>query len=296
MALLGFGLVLAVAIAEALLRLVMPAPSSEYGKLTRAFAEVLLEDDAALHHRPKPNVSAEVGGISYRFDGETLRGSGARTNVLAVGDSVTMGWGVAEEAAWPARLRPVAMNAGVLGYGVREVVSRARALLERLGGVKTLLVGYYPNDPESVEDNTRGAQEPSSWALLRLVKRLGQTSADERYRQLHAVGSPGWARARAGFEALGQLRSTSGIRVVVVLLPALEAFDDEGGYLLSNEHRRLATLAAELGLEVVDLSAVAASLEGGPRRYWVAPDDPHPNASMHSAYAAEVSAYLERQP
>ncbi len=85
-----------------------------------------------------------INSMGFRDEEASLQAP----RVVAVGDSTTMGWGVAEEEAYPAllesRLRIRVLNAGVPSYGTR----REMAVLERVdtSALSHLIVQFDTND------------------------------------------------------------------------------------------------------------------------------------------------------
>lgn len=321
------GVALALGLGEAL----APASTGGFSALVQAFGRCALVPDLMRGYRARPGADCEVGGVPYRFSawgtrGETPPGAARGLLVLALGDSMTMGWGVPQEAAWPAslaaRLRrrglavPV-VNAGLVGYGTWRELATWDALEPRLqalaasGGPRlaAVVLGYFPNDPEPLAEGV-GARGPGwsrlwRWAAPRLRAlgtRLGLLpTAAQHYEALHAPGSPAWARQRAAFDALAARCEARRVPCVVAVLPPLTPTPGWGSIAA-----RVVDAARGRGLGAVDLTGALARARGAardPRVGWVAPDDPHPDASVHAAYAralapvvAEVLARGEPAP
>lgn len=298
LALASIGVLLALVVGEVGARVL---ETQGYNDAIRDFSRTMVETDPVLGHRLVPNQRVTVDGIAYRTSslgqrGPELRDGGA-PRVLVLGDSVTMGWGVAEEATWPSVLsetlhatRPgvEVVNGGVLGWGVEQYAQRLPRLAE-LTSPDVILVGYFPNDPGGTESVSRGRR--SSSALGRLVQsRLGGgngQTASEYHRSLHAEGSPGWTRVRDSFASIADSCRERAVPCAIVLLPSLS----EQPYPLSEEHARLVALASEVGLLAIDLAPTVADRE--PPSMWVAPDDAHPNAAIHRVFGLATADWLE---
>lgn len=285
-----FGVVVALLGGELVARI----PRDGYDARVRAFAEVAVVPDGRLSHRLRPGARVEVAGIAYRVSSLGTRGPELRTSprfrVVALGDSVTMGWGVAESQAWPAQLaRTLAarvqdsevVNAAVLGWGVAQYVARFDELVPALAP-NLVLVGYFPNDPAGT-DGARAARAPGSELYRLLAARLGSgMSANAHARALHAPGSPGWRTVQRAFATLGARCQETHVACAIALLPSLTQLP----YPLADEHRRLAALARSHGLHVVDLAPTLAARDV--RTSWVAADDTHPNAAAQALYADAI--------
>ena len=294
---------------EGVARLI-PEPDG-FTSRVRRFSAVAVVEDPVLGHRLRPSCEVEVAGVRYRISSlgtrgpelrETAGGAPRPFRILFLGDSVTMGWGVAEEDAFVHRVAEKleaegkateVVNGGVLAYGTRE-----EALwLEEIGdkvAPDLVLLGYFPNDPESRESATRlpGPSWSRLWRILAprviaLLVRLGLSpSSVEHHRALHAPGSESWRRVVDGVTRVGRWCRNEGIPCGLVLLPDLTSPPTA----LADVHVRMKELAGSQGLSALDL---ASALEGvDPRSLWVDPGDAHPNAAGHERYATAIAAWL----
>lgn len=285
------GILLALFVAEGALRL---GPDGYDGHI-RAFSAAAVESDPTLSHRLKPQVEVTVNRIHYRTSRLGTRGPDPREappshRVLVLGDSVTMGWGVAEEETWPARVERAmdgdveVINAAVLGWGVEQYVARFLELAPRLAP-DTVLVGYFPNDPAGTEAVARSRPWFRSELLHRLRSR-GAPNATDRHRALHAEGTPEWQTVERAFTELGAECTARRLRCAIVLLPSLVGQP----YPLGAEHRRLEALATAHGFSTLDLAPEVAGR--APSELWVAADDSHPNAEAHGLYARAIAEWI----
>jgi len=98
-------------------------------------------------------------GIRRNFQ-ETVVRTGA---VLAVGDSFTEGWEVADAESWPAVLEQMSgvpvVNAGVGGYGTDQIIMRAEQLIP-IAKPKVLIVGFLESDIDRAGHSVFGAPKP----------------------------------------------------------------------------------------------------------------------------------------
>ncbi len=169
---------LCLAIAEGVLRSL--PDSDDFPNRIRRFAATMLVDDPDLSHRLRPSQELTIGGVVYRTNRLGLRGpepilDGPVPRILVLGDSVTMGWGVAFEAAYPAQLESVleqsghpaeVVNAGILAYGIHQYQPWLEELRTHVQP-DLVLVGYYPNDPEPIERSILHPSGSSSRVLRR---------------------------------------------------------------------------------------------------------------------------------
>jgi lysophospholipase L1-like esterase len=140
-----------------------------------------------------------VNALGFRGPAVVVPKPPGRFRVAIAGDSLTMGWGVADDETYAARLEPLlrsgspsrdadVVNLGVGGYNTRQEVT----LLER--HVATLqpdlvLIGFYSNDVPDALDDTE-ASAPGGTRILAenpragYVLRINPTPTDWWNRQL----------------------------------------------------------------------------------------------------------------
>ena len=104
-----------------------------------------LKPGISVRHRNREfDVEVRTNSLGLRDDEASLQGS----DVIAIGDSFTMGFGVEQDEAFPALIERQTglkvLNAGIESYGTaREVLAMKRLDTSRL---KYLVVQYCPND------------------------------------------------------------------------------------------------------------------------------------------------------
>lgn len=298
------GIVLALGLAELAARLV---PGTErFASRMAVFRAAVLRPDPRTGWRAAPGVQVEIGGVAYRFDDQGCRGpilwaQEARPTLLIAGDSMAMGWGVAESQTFAGRLanaRPDirVRNAGMVGFNLGQDVARVAQLLSILQP-KEILLGYFPNDAEVRGDGTENwlarselwrRVRPPLWAFAAGLGLAADVTA--YHEKLHAPGSPGWQRVTEGFGQFADLCAKSHVACTVVLIPELQ----RRPYGLSSLHGRLAQLARADGLRVLDLAPTLAGID--PHDLWVMPDDAHPNAEAHRRFADLLVRHFAVEP
>jgi hypothetical protein len=122
------------------------------------------EFDPVLGWTLKPNYVSEV----HNTLDHGIRRNGQETEirtrqVLAVGDSFTEGWEVADDDSWPAFLELMSgtpiVNGGVGGYGTDQIILRAEQLLP-IVNPHTLIVGFLNFDLYRTGHKSFGAPKP----------------------------------------------------------------------------------------------------------------------------------------
>ncbi len=221
--------------------------------------------------------------------------------VAALGDSLTFGWGVEEDATWPAQLerllrtrcpdRPTkVINAGIGNSNTAMQRARYERLVRPLRPAWVVL-GYFINDAEPAP---KPAGNPLLWrsalaGLLSIRLRQGAEVHLRDYRAyygaLYEEGQPGWRRTREALHALGARLAADDTAATLVLLPELHAPRGFGPF--ADIYARVATEARASGFEVIDPSP--AFPPGAGDRFWVSPTDAHPNAAAQRVFAAAVA-------
>jgi hypothetical protein len=278
-----------------------------------------LEHDADLGWRNRQSHAGRHAtddfDVAVQFDAEGARCATAgaavpdRTGgVLALGDSMTFGWGVAAEQAFAAqlatRLGVVVRNFGVSGYGPDQQLLLLRQLL---AGAKPRLVVVTHQDNDVVEVTQR-------WAYGRYKPAFELVG-----EQLQLVGVPvpcSWLaeysdlwrtlqkrRGALETQALGAAERARGRELVRRLYRAMHQACSSAGVnlvLVGADAEWLVRAAREDGLRVCDLTAPLAALASvgpltfGSDPHWL----PHVHAAVAQVLAAEIAAgsWLGSQP
>jgi len=158
---LSLSTILALAVCEGAVRLIDPAGISYYKWSKEYNHDRAADDDLVYRHRT--NFSRTYDDIEYTFNEIGLRDSAVgptapdELRILVLGDSVTMGWGVAEEATYCRRLegalaarlgrRVRVINSGVGGYNTVQELAFFRRHADSLDPDLVLLL-YVRNDVE----------------------------------------------------------------------------------------------------------------------------------------------------
>jgi lysophospholipase L1-like esterase len=259
----------------------------------------------------RPGAEAFLMGARVRTDAhgfrrpdpatEAHRQPGSRT-VIALGDSLTFGWGAPEgqtyadqlERLLPARCpgsRPeIVYNAGIGNSNTSMQLGRYRELLRPLHP-RWLILGYFIND---AEPDPTPSENWLVWksSLAALLSTRLQQSREVRlrdYRQFYAglyrEGQPGWERTKAAIRELGRELRADHAAGTVILLPELH--EPRGFGSFAPIYERVAAVARDSGFEVLDPSA--AFPPGSGNSFWVSPLDAHPNARAQSIFAQTLA-------
>ena len=261
----------------------------------------------------RPNTEAVLMGARVRTDGRGFRRADPDTEarrrpddrrVVALGDSLTFGWGVAEGQTYadqlerllarqcPARggRRATVWNTGVGNSNTSMELTRYEDLVRPVHP-DWLILGYFINDAEP-------DPVPSGNLLIRhlalaglLSTRLRQESENRLrdynsyYHSLYTDGAPGWERTKRALHQLADELRADRVHATLILLPELHDPYRFGGF--ADVYARVRQLGEADGFEVIDPSA--AFPQGRGERYWVHPLDAHPNPEAQAIFARALA-------
>ncbi len=265
-------------------------------------------DDPVLDHEQARNASAVLQGVAIRTNEWGMRGgpvpspAPGQRRILVLGASITLGWGVAEDETFTARLErrlreagenAVVMNAGTANF---NAVRSVELFFDRLEPTEPtdILVHYFLRDAEALEP------ERGNWLLRNseLAVTLwtvaqeylgprGEASLVDHYRAVYRPDAPGFVAAKAALKRLADYAHAHGIRLYLVMVPDIHNLLD---YPFGFAHAEMAEVARELGYRYLDLLPSFGSLP--PEKLWAMPGDPHPNSLGHRIMADAIYPLL----
>jgi len=272
-------------------------------EMTRYSNELKISSDNPLiGHVHRPNASSRLMGVRVDLNSDGFRDDeypverSQRYRIIALGDSLTFGWGVPKEEIFETLLekeldsrRPTEIiNFGTGNYNTEQEVN---LFLEK--GLKyhpdEVVIFYFINDAEPTPGTSPYAFLGHSqmvtfiWSRAKTIaSRIRPSkSFQEFYSALYLEGSPGWERTKEAFATAQRVCRQNGIALKVVLLPELHSLQP---YTFEAEHRLVVDFLGALGIPALDLAPFFRDQED-PLRLWVALDDAHPNALAHRLIA-----------
>ena len=263
-------------------------------------------NDARGHaHRPKHQY--RVMGQMVVINSKGLRDfeySYERTSckrILAIGDSLTFGFGVSQDETFT-KIIEQKLNTNsstcyeVINGGIGNYNTEQELAFLKLEGIKyrpdEIWLNFYINDAEPVQAMAKGFLPKYSMAYVYLksfiYKLRAQLNPRYTYSQFYNNLYQGnnWTRYLTVLSNFVSFCKENKITLTVNLLPDLHQLSP---YPFASIHNQLAQFFMKYNILVIDtVSSFDATKE---QSYWVANDDPHPNKRGHEIIAKKI---LER--
>ena len=267
-------------------------------------------------HQHKPNgramlmgVEVRTNALGFRDDEVAFPKPSGLYRIEMLGDSITMGWGVAQADSFSevlqrtlnekrGRITYDVVNMGVGNYNtVQEVESffdDGRRLQPDL-----VVLNYFINDAEPTPVRSKSFAMNYSlfsvflWSKLRTIasRFAPRQSYLDYYRGLYQPGAPGWEAAKQAMQRLFAGCRARNIPVVVTCIPELHQL--RGAYPFADIHASLRRFVEDHKVEFVDLYPAFAGHDEP--SLWVSAEDAHPNAKGHRLIAdALYQAFMEK--
>jgi len=303
---------------EALTRLVLDDGMLYELEMWKYAREVKVRDPRPeLGHRHRPNAEARLMGVTVRTNSLGFRspeigektGNGT-TRIAFVGDSIALGWGVAEQDSFAhqviAALRAAgykvdSVNLGVGNYNTSQELALFREFGARLRP-DIIVLCYFLNDAEPMPDYPASGwldEHSAAWVVFRyrldsLFRQFGEAPDWKHYyRALYDPNAEGWKRTRTALSGFADTARDLGAELVVFNIPELRELKP---YPFPDITAAVRQVVEEQGVSFVDLLSSVEDLEAS--SLWVTVPDPHPNGKAASAFARrmipELTARLDR--
>lgn len=235
--------------------------------------------------------------------------------IAFLGDSFTFGYGVEAEQAFVHLLegmlndsegrRFVTINVGQPGTDTAAQVRRYRRLKDTLRPHVLVHVLYCNDLGHDLQEELRVihallrerspmAQHSCLWRFvegrLRALRVRRRTLSYFRGGDSPLKRERGWSHLRTGVEKVLAMAREDGTAYLLVLFPWLYTLDD---YPLDDVHRRMARLAADLGVPFLDL--LDAFRDRDARDVRISATDEHPNPEGHRLAADALARFLRAE-
>jgi lysophospholipase L1-like esterase len=274
-----------------------------------------ISTDPKIGHEHQPSKKARLMGVDVSINSLGLRGpeiplekAPNERRILMLGDSLTFGWGVAEQSTTARRLESAlgkmllnqvsVINAGVGNYNTEMEVSYFMRDGIRLKPDMVIL-NYFINDAEPTPAYD-GHPLFDSWSyayvLLKgrtdtFMRMMSGQSPDwaEYYQNLYKKGHEGWERTKQSIMELAKICRQYDLTLMLVVYPEIR---DIKNYRFKEIHQNLKDLAENQKIYFLDLLDSVAGLEEP--KLWVTKPDPHPNDLANFYFADAIQKKISR--
>lgn len=282
-----------------------------YDVETFRYARLLTRPAPEVHHLQVPGAAAMLQGVEVRINARGLRDrdfdaqapAGVK-RLLLMGDSVTFGWGVAQDRTYAKVCEQELaktgkyelINAAVVNHTTARMLAFYRQELHTYGAPVVLLAFFINNANESADPGIRAYLDTPLEFPVFLYSRLRRVTArgpdfDTMHRQLYAAENPlykAFSERLTGF--IAELKK-AGKQVIVVNVPDA-AHLDEPKYRYQDITDTVLGLARTAGAQTIDLYP---AVKGMPARDIVnSAEDRHPNAEGHRRMGIHLAQELKK--
>lgn len=310
LALLAGVLVVCALVLEGMTRLVVDDGMSYELEMWK-YARLVKMRDPEIGHRHRRNGAAELMGVPVRTNDFGLRGPAIAdkaapgvARIAFVGDSIAMGWGVAEQETFAHRViedlvrqgRKVdGFNLGVGNYNTTQELMLFQAVGAALKP-DIIVLAYFINDAEPIPTYPKESWldlHSAAWIVLKyrldsLIRQFGnQPDWKHYYRDLYRDDAPGWKNTQRDIGRFAELARKLGVPLMVFNIPELRELKP---YAFPDVTAKVRALAEGQGLKFVDLLPTVENLP--PASLWVTVPDPHPNGPANAAFARGMTQEL----
>lgn len=267
-------------------------------------------------HRHRDSAEARLMGVPVRTNSLGFRSpeiaekaAPGVARIAVVGDSIALGWGVAEQdtfahqvlAALAKSGRKVdGFNMGVGNYNTAQELALFREVGARLKP-DIIVLAYFINDAEPTPqygDDTWLGEHSAGWVVFRyrldsLSRQLGDVPDWKRYyRDLYEPQAAGWRQTQGALAGFAAAARELGAKLIVFNIPELRELKP---YPFGDITAKVRTVVEKDGVPFIDLLPTVENLE--PSSLWVTVPDPHPNAKAATSFARgmipEIAATLD---
>jgi hypothetical protein len=262
-------------------------------------------------HRHRPNAHAELMSQDVRTDQHGFRSPPVPdkpdpgvARIAFVGDSIAMGWGVAEKETFANKVvadlqasgrRVDGFNMGVGNYNTTQELALFRDIGANLKP-DIIVIAYFINDAEPMPkygDNTWLDEHSAAWVVFRyrtdsLFRQFGEEPDWKHYyRGLYDPKAQGWQQTQAALADFAKEARKTDAELIVYNIPELRELKP---YPFQDITDKVRGIVEKQGVPFVDLLPSVENLD--PKSLWVTVPDPHPNGKAEITFAKAMLPQL----
>ena len=264
-----------------------------------------------LGHRHRPDGAARRMGVDVRTNAFGFRGPSIDeaaapgvARIAFVGDSTTLGWGVAEADTFAGQVVDTLVRQGrkVDGYnlGVGNYnTAQELALFDEVGArlrPDIIVLSYFINDAEPMPtypvENLLNMNSATwivfSYRLDSILRQFGELPDWKKYyRDLYKADAPGWQKTQDALKRFAGIARQLGSTLIVFNIPELRELKP---YPFDDVTAKVRAVVEGEGITFVDLLPTVENLD--PASLWVTVPDPHPNDVANKAFARRMTSEI----
>jgi lysophospholipase L1-like esterase len=273
-----------------------------------------------ISHTHRKNSSAHLMGVDVN-----LNSLGHRSNelqnpkgkdeirIFTIGDSIALGWGVAQEHSFSEGLakklneakgkqtgrKYVAINAGIGNYNTFYKVELFKEQVE-IVNPDLVILQYFINDAQKNPSGTNNLflkhsllAAASHFYFSSIFSKMKKPLA-EYYKEMYEDENPNWINAKASLEELKSICKEKKIQLIALLTPDMHDLSNDNPMI--SIYKKIEQTFDELQVPLVNtFPTFQAKYESNPKNAWVANDDAHPNNKVHQIIADSLYEFIENK-
>lgn len=273
-----------------------------------------ISPDPLIGHEHAPNRQLRLMGVDFQTNSKGLRDRefsydrvAGKRRILMLGDSFTVGWGVALEDTFSKRIERLYAAIGIdtevinTGVGNYNTIQEVQYFLTEGYKYKpdVVVLNFFVNDAEPLtSDAPPSALMRVCYTCVVVAGRLdtvmrrffGKPDWSEYYLGLYGNGaSKGWLDAKEAIRKLAEFCRINGITLLIAGLPELH---DVGNYRFQCITDLVKQAADQYGVAFVDVLPYLRDQQSS--TLWVTAPDPHPNTLAHKLIAQGIFEAMQR--
>lgn len=261
-----------------------------------------------LGHRHHANRDARLMGTDVRTNAMGFRGpeiaakaQDGVARIAFVGDSITLGWGVAEQETFSHKVvadlsrRGRKVDGFNLGVGNFNTTQELALFLKAGASMRPdiIVLSYFINDAEPMPQYPRESWlmlNSAAWVVLSyrvdsLLRQFGGLPDWKKYyRDLYAADAAGWKKSEQAIGQFAQVARDLGAELIVFNIPELRELKP---YPFPDVTDKVRAAVESQKVRFVDLLPTVEALD--PSTLWVTVPDPHPNGRANDAFARQMT-------
>ena len=262
-------------------------------------------------HRHRADAHATLMNQDVRTDSRGFRSPKIADQAMPgvariafVGDSIMMGWGVAEKETMPVQVLGLLRAEGRkvdgfnLGVGNYNTLQEFATFKDKGLALKPdiIVLGYFINDAEPMQRYTDISwleQHSEAWVTIKYrIDTLMRASGEkpdwkQYYRDLYKDDAPGWKQTQQSLADFAKLAREQNIKLVVFNIPEIRELKP---YPFTDVTAKVRSVVEAQNVPFVDLLPSLENLD--PPSLWVTVPDPHPNGKAEIAMSRQIAPTL----